>query len=206
MFAALIEIEVSGEDIYSTSVGTLLDGDLVLASNVDFNRIRNRSDFVLINRVGGGQLEGLLEGTGDYVNGRFHFQTLDDGTAITDVASIAVADIRSASVRIRTQAVRTRLGNLVTGDRLIVAFTSPTEPQTGSGEFGGVAASGVEGAGRSIELVVVTGVWRVRWGCQRLALRALDGRFVDSVTQTLDLGVVSARQWTGSLLIDPQSD
>ena len=153
VFAALLEIEVSGEELYSTAIGTLLDGDLVLSSDIDFFRLRNRADFAVLNSTGAGSIEDLLEGAGAYVDGRFHFQT-GDGLEVTDVTSIDVAeDIRPAGVRFRAQALRTLLEGLVTGERLVVAFTTPADPQTGAGEHGEVAAAGLEGVGRRIEPV-----------------------------------------------------
>ena len=68
VFAALIEIGVSGEDRYNeaSSVGALLDGDMQLATDLTFNRIRIRSSpsRLTFNRSGSGSVETYLEAGG----------------------------------------------------------------------------------------------------------------------------------------------
>ena len=125
VFAALIEIGVSGENVYrpGSGNGSLVDGDLELTSTIDFNRIRVRSGpRVLMNRSGSGNVRDYLDANED---GIFHFQD-SAGVDTQTVSSITAGDRLNGGVGLRDADIVSRVDDLLTGERLIVAFTVPT--------------------------------------------------------------------------------
>ena len=125
VFAALVEIEVDGENVYrpGSGIGSLIDGDLELASDITINRFRVRSGpRVQFNRSGLGIVSTYL---GNNENGIFHFQD-SDGVDAVAVSAIASGDRFNGGANLRDADLVSRVSNLVTGDRLIVAFTLPT--------------------------------------------------------------------------------
>ena len=124
VFAGLIEIQVSGENVYrpGSGIGSLVDGNLELTSTIDFNRMRVRSGpRVLMNRSGAGSVRDYLDAND---NGIFHFQD-SAGVDTQTVSSITVADRLNGGVNLRDADITSRVDDLLTGDRLIVAFTVP---------------------------------------------------------------------------------
>ena len=165
VFVALIEIEVSGTDRYreSTGVGTLLDGDMEFQSDYGWDRIgittgNTRINFAQqVSRTLDAQT--LFEGGGEYAVGTVYAQDLD-GVESQAVEDIPAERIGTSGINIENtlnQAFFDKVAGLATGNRLIVAFTSPSVPVTGSGEAGEAAASGVEGTGRKIDAAARTG-------------------------------------------------
>ena len=124
MFAGLIEVEVSGELVYRDSdIGSLVDGDLIVTSEITFDRVRVRSGpRVTINRAGTGAVSTYL---GNNEDGIFHFQDTD-GIDTEAVSAIAAADRLVGGANLRDANLVSRVDGLVTGDRLIVAFTLPS--------------------------------------------------------------------------------
>ena len=124
VFAGLIEIQVSGENVYrpGSGIGSLVDGNLELTSTIDFNRMRVRSGpRVLMNRAGAGSVRDYLDAND---NGIFHFQDAA-GVDTQTVSSITVADRLNGGVNLRDADITSRVDDLLTGARLIVAFTVP---------------------------------------------------------------------------------
>ena len=140
VFVGLIEIGVSGEDRYNEgSVGSLVAGSLDLTADATFNRVRLRSGptRVTINRpAGDANLEGILEAGGELSGGTIYVQDLD-GTTAQAIADIGADRIFGGSVNLDeslNSAFYDTVNDLAAGERLILAFTSPAEPVTGSGE------------------------------------------------------------------------
>ena len=142
VFAALIEIGVSGEDRYrpGSSVGALLDGNLNVTSDIDINRIRVRSGpRITLNRTGSGGFDTVLETGGDLNDGVFYLQSVD-GINSVDVADIPASDLFSGSANIRNTTdadMVQRLEDRVAGDRLIVAMTEPLDSLSANHTFNG---------------------------------------------------------------------
>ena len=111
VFAALIEVEVSGELIYRDSdVGSLIDGDLELASDITINRFRVRSGpLVRFNRSGAGNVSTYL---GNNEDGTFHFQD-SGGVDTQDVSAILTADRFTGGANFRDADVVSRVDDLV---------------------------------------------------------------------------------------------
>ena len=124
VFAGLLEIEVSGELVYRDSdIGSLVDGDLIVTSDITFDRVRVRAGpRVTINRAGTGAVSTYL---GNNEDGIFHFQDTD-GIDTQAVSAILAADRLIGGANLRDADLVSRVSNLVTGDRLIVAFTLPS--------------------------------------------------------------------------------
>ena len=152
IFAGLIEVQVSGEERYrpGSNIGSLLDGNLVLASDLTCNRIRIRfGTTVVFNRTGTGFFADYLESGGEYRTGRLHLQTLDDAEDI-DVTEISDNDIGEGFLSVRNtvdSAFVNLFAGLATGNRVIVAFTdeAPSLQQ---------AAVTFEGTGGSLSVAV----------------------------------------------------
>ena len=125
VFAALIEIEVDGENVYrpGSGIGSLIDGDLILTPDITINRLRVRSGpRVQFNRSGLGIVSTYL---GNNEDGTFHFQDSGGVDAVV-VSAIASGDRFNGGANFRDADLVSRVDGLVTGDRLIVAFTLPT--------------------------------------------------------------------------------
>ena len=158
VFAALIEIGVSGEDRYNeaSSVGALLDGDMQLATDLTFNRIRVRSSpsRLTFNRSGSGSVETYLEAGGSFAGGTFYIQNLD-GVTSQLIADIDATRIFGGSFNIDDTSnaeMYDAIALLGAGGRAIVAFTLPSVTvRSGSGESGSAVSAGIEGTGRKLD-------------------------------------------------------
>ena len=130
VFAALIEIGVSGVDRYrpDSSIGSLLDGDLNVTSDIDITRIRIQSEpRVTFNRTGAGDFQTYLELGGNLNDATIYLQSAD-GLSSVDVIDIPDSAILTNQVRINNTTnadMVQRLEDRVAGDRLIVAMTEP---------------------------------------------------------------------------------
>ena len=156
VFAGLIEIEVSGEDVYrpTNNIGSLLDGDLILASDITFHRLRIRGGpRIQLGRAGAGIVSDYLDNNED---GIFHLQDAD-GVDTQAVSAILAADRLNGGANLRDAGVVSRVDDLITGDRLIVAFTLPAAVTTDI-ELAGDIASGASAVTGNLSVTVVAGI------------------------------------------------
>ena len=196
VFAGLIEIEVSGEEVYrpASDIGSLVDGDLDLASNISLNRFRVRSDpRVQFNRSGAGIVRDFLD---DNEDGIFHFQD-SDGVDTEAVSAILDGDRLNGGANLRGAALVSRVDDLVTGDLLIVAFTLPPVivNRAGDGTPIEITASLGDATGRSIPVTV--GVGRGTPLEIRASLGEATGRSTSLFSQPADIARAQSFSLTG---------
>ena len=196
VFAALIEIEVSGEEVYrpTSDIGSLVDGNLELSSDIAINRFRVRAGpRIQFNRSGAGVVRDFLD---DNEDGIFHFQD-SDGVDTEAVSAILAADRLNGGANLRGAALVSRVSNLVTADLLIVAFTLPSAivNRIGDGTPIEITASLGEATGRSIPVTV--GVGRGTPLEIRGSLGEATGRSTSLIDQPADIARAQSFSLTG---------
>ena len=155
VFAGLLILGASGEDRYrpSSSIGSLVDGDLEMAADIDINRIRARSGpRIQFNRSGSGNVRAALETGGALNDATLYVQDVD-GVASVAIADLASTDLGNNGFSIRQAldaALYGKINDAASGDRIILSLTQPEvlDPLEATATLAGGLTGAIEATAR----------------------------------------------------------